>query len=381
MQPADFFKTEQDSAWSINGDPWSSFREVLDTELMGEIAKGPIERADDLDVANALTQLVHDQLRGYGTDSSHRLNDSEIASAIRALALLLHRLNITFKLPFRDFRGFHDYWCREGMSGPGGWGARRGYLSHVFEPVWDRLRELEESNTSNGPMRGVDGQLRNIIFASTGPKPEIVLRDAVNNNIEIVKFAEHCLIYDRPLTEAGLTWGDLVSWWGDLHGASTTAASGANGAHDLYRRLYLPLGQNSFEQLVFRTYCERYRGDSGSTAPALIPQVYLHLDPFTARERRELGKPGRLKRERMDFLLLLPNRVRIVIEVDGKQHYADGEAASPARYAEMVAEDRALRLRGYEVFRFGGYELAQTGAPAMVRRFFDDLLSAYSPVD
>ena len=59
----------------------------------------------------------------------------------------------------------------------------------------------------------------------------------------------------------------------------------------------------------------------------------------------------------MDFLLLLPHGVRIVLEVDGKQHYAEGDTASPKLYSEMVSEDRRLRLRGYEVYRFGGYEL------------------------
>ncbi|MCP2170092.1 hypothetical protein LX83_006980 [Goodfellowiella coeruleoviolacea] len=57
----------------------------------------------------------------------------------------------------------------------------------------------------------------------------------------------------------------------------------------------------------------------------------------------------------MDFLLLRLNRARVVIECDGVQHYAnDNGSASPRRYAEMVAEDRELRLRGYEVHRFGG---------------------------
>ena len=46
------------------------------------------------------------------------------------------------------------------------------------------------------------------------------------------------------------------------------------------------------------------------------------------------------------------------MELDGRHHYADADGgASPALYAEMVREDRALRLAGYEVFRFGGYEL------------------------
>jgi very-short-patch-repair endonuclease len=79
----------------------------------------------------------------------------------------------------------------------------------------------------------------------------------------------------------------------------------------------------------------------------------------------------------MDFLLLLPGRRRVVIEIDGKQHYAAGEKASPRLYAEMVAEDRRLQLAGYEVFRFGGYELmSQEEGAAILRAFFVELLTA-----
>jgi hypothetical protein len=61
----------------------------------------------------------------------------------------------------------------------------------------------------------VDGDMRNIIFASTGPKPKIVLRDAINNVVEVVENGQYCLFYNRPLTDAGLTWNDMVAWWAD----------------------------------------------------------------------------------------------------------------------------------------------------------------------
>ena len=56
--------------------------------------------------------------------------------------------------------------------------------------------------------------------------------------------------------------------------------------------------------------------------PALIPQVYLHYDPYNQRTRRSLSSGTPLARQRMDFLLLFSDRQRVVIEVDGKQHYA-----------------------------------------------------------
>jgi very-short-patch-repair endonuclease len=83
----------------------------------------------------------------------------------------------------------------------------------------------------------------------------------------------------------------------------------------------------------------------------------------------------------MDFLLLLPRRRRVVLEVDGVQHYADGEGrASPERYGEMVAADRDLRLAGYEVYRFGGHEIADRDrASSMLDKFFDALLTDSVP--
>jgi very-short-patch-repair endonuclease len=219
-------------------------------------------------------------------------------------------------------------------------------------------------------VQGVDGRLKNIIFAAHGAKPRIVLRDAINNVIEIVENADKCLVYDRPLEASGLSWGQLAAWWGD----SFPRAAGNDPARSLFVRLRLSLASDA-ERLLFNTYAERYGSEDGDNVPALLPQVYLHYDPYTARELA--GRDGQvLKRQRMDFLLLLDERTRVVIEVDGKHHYADDGAASPRRYADMVSEDRELRLTGYEVYRFGGAELRQEDpdAAVLLRAFFDRLL-------
>lgn len=74
----------------------------------------------------------------------------------------------------------------------------------------------------------------------------------------------------------------------------------------------------------------------------------------------------------MGFLMLLPNGVRVVLEVDGKQHYAGADGkADPDKYAAMAAAYRDLRLLGYDVYRFGAKELLATTAPAMVGDFFE----------
>lgn len=70
-----------------------------------------------------------------------------------------------------------------------------------------------------------------------------------------------------------------------------------------------------------------------------------------------------------------------MLEVDGRHHYADPSGvASPQLYATMAAEDRRLRLVGYEVFRFGGAELTDTAqGRAVLEDFFFRLLEQPKP--
>lgn len=103
-------------------------------------------------------------------------------------------------------------------------------------------------------------------------------------------------------------------------------------------------------------------------APALLPQIWLLLDPKTATQR---AGAAYYAHQRMDFLMFLPHNERVVIEIDGKQHYANGNVASTARYAAMAEADRDMRLRGYEVYRFGGLETnTDAKAEAVASAFF-----------
>jgi hypothetical protein len=201
------------------------------------------------------------------------------------------------QLPFRDFASFRGYWGEQGMGGGGGWAARRGYLNGLFNPIFTRLDKLDDERKTHTGVRGVDGQLKNIIFASSRFKPVIVLKDAINNVIEVTRDAEFCLVYDCLLQAAGLTWGELVDWWRATAGLRDE--TDLDVAHALYERLLASMNDNEAERLVFRTYCERY-GDEPTALPALLPQVYLHYDPLTLRQRG--CRPSVLMRERMDPL-------------------------------------------------------------------------------
>lgn len=210
-------------------------------------------------------------------------------------------------------------------------------------------------------VRGVAGRPKNLIFASRGPKPEIGFADAINNDIVILSGEENCLVYDRPIGSTGLLWSELVAWWSDLVPGSTAAELGV--------RLQESLASKA-EEALFKTYFRTYRNALGDDLPALLPQVYLHYDPATSKSlRHRLPLP----RQRMDFLLLLPNRQRIVLEVDGKHHFSHDDTPSLRVYADMVSADRELRLVGYEVYRFGANELLGSGAEEKITDFFEKL--------
>lgn len=276
--------------------------------------------------------------------------------------------------------------------------AEQGELASAIDAALSRdgftVRQtgMESGYAIYGVVRaqaGVAGTMKNLIFASIGEKPELVFRDAVNNDVEIVRHADKVLVFDRFLPSSGLLlWKDLRDWYAEQQGISDSISA----KEQLFRRLrQAVLGARSAgEFAVFQGYYERYGGLLGDCLPALIPQVYLHYDPYTRRQR---GDEQFLARQRMDFLLMLEQGVRIVIEIDGRQHYAvpdplapDRFIASAQRYAEMVAEDRRLRLAGYEVYRFGGhefldvdYEQRKVGplAQQCVAEFFDRLLARH----
>ena len=253
---------------------------------------------------------------------------------------------------------------------------QRRFVSVINAALKPCQIELQEIDTAGGypvfavvPVgKGVRTTPKNLIFASK-VKPDLRFSDAINNDVEVVSGRDDVLIYDRPIGSEGLTWRDLQTWWGESNGLE-----GDEAKKSLYRRLINCLPDNSPPQrFLFESYFKHFK-HSIPRLPALMPEVWLHWDPKTVRER---GKDA-LLRFRMDFLMLLPNGVRIVLEVDGKQHYADVDSkADPNKYAAMASADRDLRLAGYDVYRFGGAELNATSGPTMVGEFFERLFRAY----
>lgn len=205
------------------------------------------------------------------------------------------------------------------------------------------------------------GNVKNIIFGSS-LKPDIIITDALENNIEIANDDGSFFIYDKNIINGTITMKDLRQWW-----ENEKVKKGMNNIN------YATGVQNCLQRIevaFFRTYCKEFNKDND---PAIFPQVYLHYDPKTIKELTiiENGKK-RLAFQRMDFLILYRNK-RIVIEIDGKEHYSENGQPSPEKYAAQVAYDRKMKFLGYDIFRIGGYELSKN-ANKVKDEFFKDLI-------
>ncbi len=216
---------------------------------------------------------------------------------------------------------------------------------------------------------GVQGQLKNIIFASS-QKPDITFSDALNNEIHIERNEDKCLVYDKPI-EGVITWKQLTDWY--------VAGNYILSRHaDLVPFLQQSLGSPP-EKIFFNSYLS-LATQYADKIPALFPQVWLYYDPKLEKNRiRKI-----YEHQRMDFLMLFSESKRIVIEIDGIQHYADYQSgqtkhyASVDKYAAMVSAQRDMTLAGYEVYRFGGKEfLDEASGKRLVMSFLKDLCHAH----
>lgn len=225
-------------------------------------------------------------------------------------------------------------------------------------------------------LTGVKGKINNIVFAAT-MKPDILLTDVLNHTVQIPVDESKYLLYDKEVVTGGLTWRELCEWYDDNH---LPVEKG------LEERLYDAVKNcgSPIEEQFFNCYLETVK-EFGDSIPALLPQVYLYYDSKVQKERTIKI----FDHQCMDFLMLFSGSQRVVIELDGVQHYSDGTVqisgceyprylASTERYASMVSAQREMTLAGYEVYRFGGREFRNPEqAQVTIRQFFIDLFAKH----
>ncbi|WP_165872825.1 abortive infection family protein [Nocardioides jejuensis] len=143
---------EQDEFFIAGATPdvWGTPSETLNRALVDSLLRGPVAERRDFETAECLVDLVHDQLRGFGTDGvGLRVDNNEARVLLRAMTTVLSRIRITdVRFPFRDLDTFRTYWIKQGAAGTGGYQARREILRELFQPLEDRLGTLRSSGHS-----------------------------------------------------------------------------------------------------------------------------------------------------------------------------------------------------------------------------------------
>jgi hypothetical protein len=72
------------------------------------------------------------------------MSEGDIRLALLALRAIRDRLGISEgDVPFRDFATFRSWWIRNGAHGS--WQGRRDLLNGIFEPLHNRLAQLEQN--------------------------------------------------------------------------------------------------------------------------------------------------------------------------------------------------------------------------------------------
>lgn len=225
-------------------------------------------------------------------------------------------------------------------------------------------------------LTGVKGEIHNIVFAAI-EKPDVLLTDVLNHAVQIPVDENKYLLYDEIIGTNGLTWGKLLEWYNNSHLPFDTK---------LPEKLWAAVRHcgSPIEEQFFDYYLE-FVTEYGDNIPALLPQVYLFYDSKVQKERTIKI----FDHQCMDFLMLFSSSQRVVIELDGVQHYSDGTVtipgnqypipvASKEKYANMVSAQREMTLAGYEVYRFGGKEFQnKIVAKKKIKQFFADLLNKH----
>jgi hypothetical protein len=142
VRPADFFIEDQPDA------PFDEPMRHLDEQLLHDLRKQPLLDREDMEVAVPLARLIHDDLQKFGTGGGQDLDNDQMREALQALRAVVGRLGVTdFEVPFRDFDGFYSWWLKNDAYGS--WQARRDLLAGIFDPLHDRLADMEQERLTS----------------------------------------------------------------------------------------------------------------------------------------------------------------------------------------------------------------------------------------
>lgn len=94
-----------------------------------------------------------------------------------------------------------------------------------------------------------------MIFAPLNKKPDIVIEDAIDNDLKIAGDTGDCLFYTFGPNSNGLSWSELVEWWKTK---TKSTARNADIKNELFVRLRDSLDSEA-ERIFFKEYYMSYK--------------------------------------------------------------------------------------------------------------------------
>lgn len=120
-------------------------RDQAQRGIDAEARPGALPGDDDLQTALYLTRFVQREFQLYATnDEELVVSDEESRELLKTLRRVLYRHEITVTPHWRDLTSFGAYWNKVGATGPGSWQKRMDLLDEVFDPVYEKIDQIEE---------------------------------------------------------------------------------------------------------------------------------------------------------------------------------------------------------------------------------------------
>ncbi|WP_412026729.1 hypothetical protein [Deinococcus yunweiensis] len=205
--------------------------------------------------------------------------------------------------------------------------------------------------------------LSTLFFAGHG-KPDVIFTDFTRGKYT-VRDAKGCLVVSLP-DDQTVTWQQV---W-DQQKRRFTSHNG------LYEYLINAIPEKSPQaREMFEIYCYSTLLLGKMTTPAILPELNLHYDTLTLKQR---GGLKALESQRCDFYMRVGSK-EILLEVDGIGHYVVANGVDKREgYGEQCRWDRERTLLGYEIYRFGTAEFDGRDKEDRIKGFFNLLAEKYN---
>lgn len=199
----------------------------------------------------------------------------------------------------------------------------------------------------------LDGRVP-IIFAAKG-KPNLKVNMG-NGAVNLSEDNKNYYIYDKEINSLGVRKADIEEW----------CLENRISEDEFYNKLKKSIRKDAEAQVKFYEYYMKHIYNDTKKDFFLFPEVYVNVN---------MKSWDLESKQCIDFMMILPNKEKVIIEIDGIGHYANENKgkwyADSNKFSVDRKFDREMQFQGYKVFRFGNVEI--NNDISVVEEFFKEL--------